>query len=139
MININNSLSGAYGLPGAQNDTYAAAKADDLKQSLNNINNASDEELMQVCEDFESYLVEQVFKAMEKTVGKDEEENEYMQYFGDNLYQEYAADIADKGDLGIAQTLYESMKRDYNIGGVPTVITDDGVGTSDKNTTDTKQ
>ena len=112
-------LGEAYGLAGSQTDTYAAAKANELKASLANVENATDEELMQVCKDFESYLVEQVFKSMEKTVQRsDEEENEYMQYFGDNLYQEYASNIADKGDLGIAQTLYESMKRNYGVGSV---------------------
>ena len=107
----------AYGLASSQTDTYASVKANELKATLANVENATDEELMQVCKDFESYLVEQVFKSMEKTVQRsEEEENEYMQYFGDNLYQEYASNISDKGDLGIAQTLYESMKRNYGIG-----------------------
>ncbi len=112
-------LTEAYGLANSQTDAYASAKANELKATLANVENATDEELMQVCKDFESYLVEQVFKSMEKTVQRsDEEENEYMQYFGDNLYQEYASNISNKGDLGIAQTLYESMKRNYGIGSV---------------------
>lgn len=121
-INIGSDMAQAYGLASSQTDAYASVKANELKASLANVENATDEELMQVCKDFESYLVEQVFKSMEKTVPKsDDEENEYMQYFGDNLYQEYAASISDKGDLGIAQTLYESMKRNYGIGSVDTV------------------
>ena len=118
-ISIGNGIGEAYGLANSQTDAYASVKANELKASLANVENATDEELMQVCKDFESYLVEQVFKSMEKTVQRsDEEENEYMQYFGDNLYQEYAGNIANKGDLGIAQTLYESMKRNYGIGSV---------------------
>ncbi len=73
--------------------------------------NATDEELMNVCKSFESYFVEQVFKEMKKSVPQTEEENEYLSYFGDMLYQKYAENVTDSGDLGIAQMLYESMKR----------------------------
>lgn len=112
-MTIGNDMLQAYGLAGSQTDSYSATKANELKSSLANVENATDDELMQVCKDFESYLVEQVFKAMKKTVQSSDEENEYMQYFGDTLYQEYAGSVASKGDLGIAQTLYESMKRNY--------------------------
>jgi flagellar protein FlgJ len=48
---------------------------------------------------------------MKTTVPKSEDdENEYMQYFGDTLYQEYADGLAENGSLGIAQTLFESMR-----------------------------
>ncbi len=83
-----------------------------LEAKLNgNIKNSSDQELMDVCKSFESYFVEQVFKEMKKTVPKNEADNEYLDYFGDRLYQEYADEVTDSGDLGIAQLLYESMKR----------------------------
>lgn len=72
---------------------------------------STDEELMEVCKSFEAYLVEQVFKEMKKTVPDSEEKNQYMDYFGDMLYQEYAKDTVDTQGLGIAQMLYESMKR----------------------------
>ena len=32
-------------------------------------------------------------------------------YFGDMMYQEYAKQITENGELGLAQQLYESMKR----------------------------
>ena len=76
----------------------------------NTIENASDEELMDACKSFESYFVEQVFKEMRKTV-QSSDENEYTEYFGDMLYQEYSENIVDTGSFGIAQLLYESMKR----------------------------
>ena len=51
-------------------------------------------------------------KEAKKTVKSDEdEENSYMQYFGDTLIQEYAEIVSDQSNLGIAQSLYESMKR----------------------------
>jgi flagellar protein FlgJ len=89
-----------------------STKTSDLEASLNNTSSATDEELMEACKSFESYLLEQVFKGMEKTIIKDEEEeNDYLAQFGDKLYEEYAEDVTENGSLGIAQMLYESMKR----------------------------
>ena len=73
--------------------------------------NSGDEELMDVCKNFESYFVEQMFKEMKKTVPNNEADNEYLSYFGDMLNQEYAENVTDSGNMGIAQMLYESMKR----------------------------
>ncbi|MDF2588806.1 MAG: hypothetical protein K0S41_2647 [Anaerocolumna sp.] len=81
------------------------------KLNSNNIDNATDQELMDVCKSFESYFVEQLFKEMRKTVPETEEKNEYLNQFEDMLYQEYAENVTDSGNMGIAQMLYESMKR----------------------------
>lgn len=90
-------------------------QATQLKDKLSNTNasKASDDELMEVCKDFESYLIEQVFKSMKTSMVPESEDdnNEYMQYFGDTIYQEYAKNMSETGELGIAQMLYESMKR----------------------------
>ena len=72
---------------------------------------ATDEELMEVCKSFESYLLEQVMKGMEKTIPSEEKKNTYLEYFGDMLYQEYAKSATENQGLGLAQMLYESMKR----------------------------
>lgn len=92
----------------------ASAKTEKLSSSLNNIENgtATDEELMEACKNFEAYLVEQVIKNTKKAMLSDEDsEGEYMKYFGDNLTQSYAEMITETSNLGIAQMLYESMKR----------------------------
>lgn len=90
-------------------------QATQLQDKLNNTktSTATDEELMEACKEFESYLVEEVFKSMKTSMvpKSEDDENEYIQYFGDTLYQEYAKNISDSGELGIAQMLYESMKR----------------------------
>ena len=94
--------------------TASTARADKLSSSLGNIENgtATDAELMEACKSFETYLVEQVIKHTKSAMLKDEDsEGEYMQYFGDMMTQSYAEMITEKGDLGIAQMLYESMKR----------------------------
>ena len=92
----------------------SAAKTEKLSSSLSSIENgaATDEELMDACKDFEAYLVEQVIKSAKKAMLSDEDsEGEYMKMFGDNLTQSYAEMITETADLGIAQMLYESMKR----------------------------
>ena len=73
---------------------------------------ATDEEMMEVCKEFEAYLVEKVFDRMKDAMtDSEEEESDYLNYFGDMMYQEYANTIAQNGELGLAQQLYESMKR----------------------------
>lgn len=102
----------AYYLQGMQN--ASAAKAGKLSSSLNNIENgaATDEELMEACKEFEVYLVEQVIKSTRSAMLSDEDsQGEYMKMFGDKLNQSYAEMLTETAGLGIAQMLYESMKR----------------------------
>lgn len=90
------------------------AKTEKLSSSLSNIENgtATDEELMEACKEFETYLVEQVIKNTKSAMLEDEDsQGEYMKMFGDTLNQSYAEMITETADLGIAQMLYESMKR----------------------------
>lgn len=106
MIN-NNSLLSAASISLSSADSSGKLE----KKLKGNLENSSDEELMDVCKSFEAYLIEQVFKEMKKTVPESTETNEYMDYFGDMLYEKYAEDVAERGDIGIARMLYESMKR----------------------------
>ena len=104
----------------------AASSTSDLEKTLGSgdLSNATDEELMDVCKDFEAYFIEQMFKSMEKMVPKDEDEEEsssmssMTDYFKDEMmskYAEIAADSNGGNGLGIAQTLYEQMKRNYSV------------------------
>lgn len=105
------------------NQTTASASnssTDKLSDTLSgNLSGASDEELMDVCKDFEAYFVEQVFKEMKKTIPESSDEDSSMKqlkdYFGDEVIQQYAENAVDSGDFGIAQTLYEQMKRNYDL------------------------
>ncbi len=90
------------------------SKAVGLQNKLTGINSdtATDEEIMEVCKEFEAYLVEKVFDQMKDALtDSEEEESDYLSYFGDMMYQEYAKTISENGELGLAQQLYESMKR----------------------------
>lgn len=73
---------------------------------------ATEEEMLAACKEFEAYLVEQVYKQVQATIrSDDEEENQYTEYAHDIQAQQYAQMISDQGSLGLAQQLYESMKK----------------------------
>ena len=93
-------------------DSKSTDAANKLTSSLSNLDGASDEEMLEACKDFEAYFVEKLLKMMHDSVKSDEEEdNAYLLQFGDMRYEEYAKQIADSGELGIAQQLYEAMKK----------------------------
>lgn len=97
-----------------------------LQESLKSkdYSTATDEELMEACRSFEQYLIEQAMKGMEKMIPKAEEESKgtsYTEMFKDKMYEEYAkiateqvGASADQKGIGIAQQLYEQMKRNYS-------------------------
>ena len=105
------AINGSSLLNGTVNQTSAKTKTEQLEDSLTNVSSSTDEELMGVCKNFESYFVEQVFKEMKKTVSTSEDENDYLKYFGEMLTEQYAESSTEGKGLGVAQMLYESMKR----------------------------
>ncbi|MCR4803227.1 MAG: hypothetical protein K5895_09560 [Lachnospiraceae bacterium] len=100
---------------GITNNTLTDQVEATLEQT--DFQSSNDEELMEACKSFESYLIEQVMKESKKMIkmNSDEEENDYMSTFGDNLLQQYAGIITEKGELGIAQKLFDSMKRNQGV------------------------
>lgn len=80
---------------------------------------ATDDELMDACKQFEAYFVEQMFKSMMKTVPKNEEmsasTSTLTDFYKDEMLKELAADSTETNSLGLAQTLYEQMKRNYEL------------------------
>ena len=74
---------------------------------------ATDEEMLTACKEFEAYLVEQVYKQVQATIksDSDEDDNPYADYAYDLQAQQYAKLVSDQGKLGLAQQLYESMKK----------------------------
>lgn len=88
----------------------------------NSIQDASTgEEMMAACEEFEVYLLQKMFQSMEETTkifsDEDEEDGgEYMNMFGDKLYQSVAENMVKSGQgIGLAKTLYESMARNAGL------------------------
>ncbi|MCR5734093.1 MAG: rod-binding protein [Lachnospiraceae bacterium] len=96
------------------------ASGSDLEKKLkSDKSEATDEELMGVCKEFEAYFIEQVFKEMKKSVNitqaSDNATQSLLDYYGDNLITEYAKGAADQQENGLAKMLYDQMKRNYDL------------------------
>lgn len=94
----------------------AASKTDQLNKM--NPENATDEEMMNACKQFEEYFVEMVLKEVFKTVdlvGSSESSTGAMStskdWIKDGMVQKFATMITEESNLGLAQQLYDSMKR----------------------------
>lgn len=102
----------------------SSQKAGALQNKLENstASTTTEDELLDACKEFEAYFVEQVFNSMLETtkVFSDDEENGYaskmVDYFKDFAVQELCSEVTDGEGLGLANTLYEQMKRNYGIG-----------------------
>lgn len=99
------------------------ASSSALENSLSKVGaQTTEEELMEACKEFEAYFIEQMYKGMEKTIMKAEDDSadstasQYLDYFRDMQTQEYAkATTEQTGGIGLAQQLYEQMKRNYGL------------------------
>lgn len=105
-------------------DTYSAAANQTASRLQNQLNGAdysaaTKDELMDACKQFEAYFVEQMYKAMLKTIPENEEVSNYtstmMDYYKDQMVQSIAEEATSRNSLGLAQMLYEQMKRNYGI------------------------
>lgn len=99
------------------------SKAESLQSKLTNGGAVTDEEeLKEACKEFEAYFMEQVFNSMMETtkVFSDDDDNGYatkmVDYFKDFAVQELCDNVTDGDGLGLANILYEQMKRNYGIG-----------------------
>lgn len=106
------------------NDYYtnaSKASADALETTLGKVDkNATEAQLMEACKEFEAYFVEQIYKGMEKTIMKADDDSgtagQYAEMFSDMRVQEYAKAATEQGDgIGLAKQLFEQMKRNYNL------------------------
>ena len=95
----------------------AKAASDDMSKKLKkDMSGASDDELMDVCKEFEAYFIEQVFKNMKKSMvpqstSMSGADTTLKDFYEDKLMSEYAAGAAKQSSNGLAQMLYEQMKR----------------------------
>lgn len=113
-----NAINSCYNNYNMDTATDSAGK---LEETLNSdLSQATEEELMDVCKDFEAYFIEQMFKAMQKMVPESEENvsastKQLKDYYKEQMTQSYAEQASESGGLGIAQVLYEQMKRNYGL------------------------
>lgn len=87
--------------------------------SKNDYSKSTDKELMEACKEFEAYLWEQVLSEMTKSVnfGVDEESttSSMLGYFKEEAMKEVAGQITESTTSSLAQSLYEQMKRNYEV------------------------
>ena len=102
--------------------TQASTNASKVKDTAaKDYSQASDEELLGACKEFEAYLLEQVFKEMMKTtkLTEDSSNSTLVDFFKDKTVQQIAEDSTQTNSLGLAQSLYEQMKRNYTTTELP--------------------
>ena len=112
------------GLTSIYNDYLQTQKSnaslEKMKADLIEKNKGSDDkQLMEACKQFESYFLEQVFKEMQKTVPETEYSSKatgtMVDCYKDNMIQQIATMSTEKEGLGLAQMLYEQMKRNNEV------------------------
>ena len=116
-------ISSIYGSSALDSTAYTNAANQTASKLQNQLNGsdytkATDDELMDACKQFEAYFLEQMFKEMMKTIPESDEtsssNSQLMDYYKDEMVQQIASDSTEQNSLGLAQMLYEQMKRNYN-------------------------
>ena len=105
------------------NGTYTNSTTSALESTLNNkdLSTSSSDELMEVCKDFEEYFAEQMVKSMLKMAKVDSSDSgmsTMSSYFGDQMVSKLSEALCSTENgsgLGLGQTLYNQMKRNYGI------------------------
>ncbi|MBR6256200.1 MAG: hypothetical protein IKR23_02375 [Lachnospiraceae bacterium] len=96
----------------------SAQNTDKLKSNAKSAQ--TDDEMLNACKEFETYLWEQVIKSMKKSaeVFSDGEEDQTVGYFMDTAITETARQMTEQtmGSNSLAMQMYEQMKR--NAGGL---------------------
>ncbi len=116
------SIDGFSSLADTGKHAVAANSASSLQGSLKNLSSEStEEELKQVCKDFESYFVEEILKEVKESMLSEEEEREnslstLTDYHMDSVIEKIADQVVDEAGASFTQQLYEQMKRNYGIG-----------------------
>ena len=99
--------------------TNSAVNKTESNWSKNDYSKSTDKELMDACKEFEAYLWEQVLSEMTKSVnfGVDEESttSSMLGYFKEEAMKEVAGQITESTTSSLAQSLYEQMKRNYEV------------------------
>ncbi len=94
----------------------------------------TDDEMMEACEQFEAYMIQQIFKNMQETTkvfSDDEEENDinnqYLDVFNDTYLENIANTMMKNGQgLGLAKQLYDSIQLNSGVTAAANAVTDTG-------------
>ncbi len=94
----------------------------------------TDDEMMEACEQFEAYMIQQIFKNMQETTkifSDDEEENDisnqYLDVFNDTYLENIANTMMKNGQgLGLAKQLYDSIQLNSGVTAAANAAADTG-------------
>ena len=95
-------------------------QANKMKNSIKNLSkDTKEDELMQVCKDFESYFIEEVIKEMKNNMLDKEDEDSSLatltDFHMDSVIEKVSDQVLDQSGMNLTQQLYEQMKRNYGI------------------------
>ena len=115
-----NTIAGGSDLLSYYNEAYGSSNTGSANKLQNTLSNAdysqaSEDELYDVCKQFESYFVEQVIKQMKDTFTSDDDGDstmsQYKDLYMDQAIETVADEMVDQIGESYTQTLYEQMKR----------------------------
>ena len=94
-----------------------SSKIDSMKNK--DFSKATDEELMDACKEFEAYFMEMVMKEMTKNIhltgeNADAGSSTLVDFYKDQTISRLATQSTEQNSLGLAQQMYEQMKREGN-------------------------
>ena len=94
-----------------------SSKIDSMKNK--DFSKATDEELMDACKEFEAYFMEMVMKEMTKNIhltgeNADAGSSTLVDFYKDQTISKLATQSTEQNSLGLAQQMYEQMKREGN-------------------------
>ena len=103
------------------NNATTNNNANKIQSSLNGVSSESTEdELLQVCKDFESYFIEEIIKEVKDNLTAEEDDKDaslstMTDYNMDFVVEKIADEVVDEVGSTFTQQLYEQMKRNYGI------------------------
>lgn len=110
------SLNNAYLAQSTTRLNQQIQKTEGFKQALDNAAaSQNDKELLNACQEFESYFLQMMFKEMRKTIDTSASfipKSNTEEIFQDMLDEQYAEQTAKNGKgIGLAEMMYKQMKR----------------------------
>ncbi len=108
MLNMNSTITNNY-------------NENKVTNTLNSVSSSSTEdELMEVCKDFQSYFIEEIIKEVKQNMTLDDEEEDsslstLTDFHMDSAVEMISDQILDQAGTSFTQQLYEQMKRNYGI------------------------
>lgn len=103
--NINQHVNTLQGENAAENFSNA------LKQA---VEKKDDKELIEACQEIETYMISSIFKQMKKSTEMGESlipKGDYEEMFESNMVDEMAKNMTKAGGIGLAKSLYEQLSK----------------------------